>query len=117
VARRVSAAGRSGLIAAAVCGVVLLVAAMALLVRFWERFRLVLSMPFAFRLALTLGMLASAVTLDLSSSYKANVLEEMLELAASGVLVLALLARLRERPLPPAAMRGQFTMRDVSRRS
>jgi hypothetical protein len=50
----------------------------------WAFVRYVLSRTFEFRLALAVGMLACAVTLDLIASYKAAVLEEVLEFSASG---------------------------------
>lgn len=56
----------------------------------------ILSRTFEFRLSVAIGMLASAVTLDLLPSYKAAILEEVLELVASGVLLLAVLALHRQ---------------------
>jgi hypothetical protein len=47
---------------------------------------------FEFRLALAVALLASAVTLDLLTSYKAAILEEVLEFVASGVFILAIQA-------------------------
>lgn len=97
--RRISDGGRSGMRVAAAAGL-LLVTAIALLYRFRQQARAivrsVLSSAFEFRLAVALGMLASAVTLDLASSHKAGVLEEILEFSASAVLILAVTALLRQ---------------------
>jgi hypothetical protein len=95
---RISDGGRSGMLVAAAAGL-LLFTAIALLYRFRQHARAivrsVLSSAFEFRLAVALGMLASAVVLDLVSSHKAGVLEEILEFSASAVLILAVTALLR----------------------
>lgn len=56
----------------------------------------VLSRAFEFRLVVAIGMLASAVILDLMASHKAAVLEEVLEFSASIVLILAVTALPRQ---------------------
>lgn len=98
--RQISDGGRSGMLVAAAAAGLLLITAIALLYRFRQQARAivrsVLSSAFEFRLAVALGMLASAVTLDLVRSYKAGVLEEVLEFSASAVLILAVTALLRQ---------------------
>ena len=97
--RRMIDGGRSGILVAAASTGVLLITAIALLYRFRQQaraiVRYVFSSAFEFRLVVALGMLASAVVLDLASSHKAGVLEETLEFSASAVLILAVTALLR----------------------
>ncbi|XFE88169.1 hypothetical protein ACEP9W_24385 (plasmid) [Ensifer aridi] len=93
-------AGPAGYLAAAAGTLLLLILAAVLLHMFrqevWTILRRILARPFECRLALALAMLASAVTLDLITSYKAAILEEVLEFGASGVLILAIVALRRE---------------------
>jgi hypothetical protein len=97
--RQVSDGGPSGMLVAAATTGLLLIGAIALLYRFGQQARAVvrsvLSSAFEFRLAVALGMLASAAALDLIRSHKAGVLEEILEFSASAVLILAVTAVLR----------------------
>jgi hypothetical protein len=99
--RRLSDAGTTGILVAAAAIGLLLVTAVALLWLFRQQaqaiVRFVLSRTFEFRVAVALGMLASAVTLDLMRSHKAGVLEEVLEFSASAVLILAVTALLRQK--------------------
>jgi hypothetical protein len=94
--RRLRDAGRPGLLVAAIGGGLLLATAVALLSLFRQKAQIVVSYVcsrrFEFRLAVAVGLLASAVTLDLIQSYKAAILEEVLEFSASGVLILAVFA-------------------------
>jgi hypothetical protein len=94
--RMLNGAGRSGMLVAATAAALLLACAGVLLCMFRHRvqvlLRHVLSNTFEFRLAVAVGMLAGAVTLDLITSYKAALLEEVLEFTASGVLILAVSA-------------------------
>jgi hypothetical protein len=94
-------AGPTGMLLAAIGGGLLLATAAALLWRFRQQAqtiaRHVLSKPFEFRLAMALGMLASAETLDLIKSYKASILEEVLEFSASATLILAVSALLQSK--------------------
>jgi len=89
-------AGPISILVAATGGTLLLATAGLSLYRFrqkaWAIASYVLSRAFEFRLAVAVGMLASAVTLDLVTSYKAAILEEVLEFSASGVLILAVSA-------------------------
>jgi hypothetical protein len=99
VVRQLSDLGSTGMLLATVGAGLLLAAAVALLWLFRQQtqaiVRYVLSRAFEFRLAVAAGMLASAVTLDLITSYKASILEEVLEFSASFVLILAVSALLR----------------------
>lgn len=96
--RQLRDTGHAGTLAAVIGGGFFLAAAIALLFRFRQKARMVarhiLSRAFEFRLALALGMLASAVTLDVIPSYKASILEEVLEFCASVMLVLSVSALL-----------------------
>jgi hypothetical protein len=97
--RQLRDAGPAGLLVVAIGGALFIAAAAALLHLFRPQVQAVikhvLREAFAFRLVLALGMLASAVTLDLIESYKASILEEVLEFSASVVLLLAVFGRLR----------------------
>lgn len=99
--RRLKDAGRTGILVAATGIGLLLATAVALLYLFRQKaqaiVKYVLSRAFEFRLAVAFGMLACAVTLDLITSYKASILEEVLEFSASGVLILAVSALLRQK--------------------
>jgi hypothetical protein len=91
--RLLTDAGRTGPLVAA-AGVGLLLATAGLLLYLFRQkaraiARHVLARAFEFRLAVAVCMLASAVTLDLTASYKASVLEEVLEFCVAGVLILA----------------------------
>lgn len=105
VFRKLRGAGPVGLLMAATGGALLVAGAGALLYRFRQQarttFKRILRGAFEFRLILALGMLASAVTLDLIKSYKASILEEVLEFSASVVLILAVFACFR--PKRPGA--------------
>lgn len=96
IVRQLRDAGLIGILVAVIGGGVLLAAMFALLYRFRQRARMIarhiLSKAFEFRLAVALGMLASAVTLDVIRSYKASILEEVLEFSAGVVLILAVSA-------------------------
>jgi hypothetical protein len=110
VVRQLRAAGPTGILVA-IMGVGLLLAAVfAVLSRFRQRAQMiaahVLSKPFEFRLAMALGLLASAVTLDVIPSYKASILEEVLEFSVSVVLVLAVSALFRSKGVV-AVQRGE----------
>jgi hypothetical protein len=101
VVRQLRDAGPTGILVA-IMGVGLLLAAVfAVLRRFRQRAQMlaahVLSKPFEFRLAMALGLLASAVTLDVIPSYKASILEEVLEFSVSVVLILAVSALFRSK--------------------
>lgn len=103
VVRHLRDAGSTGILAA-VIGSGLLVAAIFLhrfRQRAWMIVRHVLSKAFEFRLVVAVGMLASAVTLDLIHSYKASTLEEVLEFSAGVVLVLAVSALFQSRGVVP----------------
>ncbi len=93
-------AGPTGYLAAAIGALLFLTLAAVLLHMFrqevWAILRRILARPFECRLALALAMLASAVTLDLITSYKSAILEEVLEFSAGGVLILAIIALRRE---------------------
>ncbi|YBV94601.1 hypothetical protein M1D80_00975 (plasmid) [Phyllobacteriaceae bacterium JZ32] len=99
--RRLSDAGRTSLLVVAAAIGLLLVTVIALLFLFRQQaqaiVRSVFYGAFEFRLAVALGMLASAVILDLITSYKAGILEEVLEFSASAVLILAVTALLRQK--------------------
>ena len=99
--RRLEDAGRTGILVAAAAIGLLLATTTALLYLFRQRARAIVrhvfSRAFEFRLAVAVGMLASAVTLDLITSHKAAVLEEVLELSASGVLILTVSALLQQK--------------------
>jgi hypothetical protein len=88
--------GPVGLIVAATGAALLLAAAGVALYLFRQKASAiiwhVLSSAFEFRLGVAVGMLACAVTLDLMTSHKAAILEEVLEFSASGVLILAVSA-------------------------
>lgn len=109
VLRKLRSAGLAGLLMAAMGGALLVATAVALVHRFRQQARSVvgrvLGGAFEFRLVLALGMLASAVVLDLIESYKASILEEVLEFSASVVLILAVFAFIR--PRRPVARLGQ----------
>lgn len=97
--RHLRDAGSTGVLLA-VAGAGLVLATAVALLRLFRQQALaivshVLSRAFEFRLVVALGMLASAVTLDLTTSHKAGVLEEVLEFSASIVLFLAVSALLR----------------------
>lgn len=98
--RRIEDAGAIGKLAAAVGGTLFVAGAAALLWVFRRKAQTVvahiLSEGFEFRLAAAVGMLASAVVLDLMSSTKASTLEEVLEFSASGMMILAVLRLLRQ---------------------
>ncbi|MBY5838810.1 hypothetical protein J3P71_35510 (plasmid) [Rhizobium leguminosarum] len=102
-------AGPAGLVVAATGAAIGLTAGGMLLYLFrWNAqaiVRYILSRAFEFRLAVAVGMLASAVTLDLMTSYKAAILEEVLEFSASGVLILAVSALLRQKGILRASGR------------
>ncbi|WP_037384721.1 hypothetical protein [Sinorhizobium americanum] len=89
--------GPAGYLAAAL---LCLTAAAVLLYTFqqkvWAVPHRIFARAFECRLAVAVAMLASAVTLDLVTSYKAAILEEVLEFGASGVLILAVTALWRE---------------------
>ncbi|RCS24200.1 hypothetical protein DUT91_07755 [Phyllobacterium salinisoli] len=113
--RLLNDAGRTELLVIAT-GMALLVAAAGVLLALFRQkaqasVRYILSRAFEFRLAVAVCMLASAVTLDLITSYKAAILEEVLEFSASGVLILAVSALLRKksqaRNAPPAGIYKQ----------
>ncbi|WP_147274605.1 hypothetical protein [Phyllobacterium bourgognense] len=92
VFRMIRDAGFAGIVTALIGAAILLAVAVALLFRFRQEgamVRDIISRTFEFRLLLALCWLASAVVLDLIPSYKAATLEETLEFAASGVLILA----------------------------
>ncbi|WEX86619.1 hypothetical protein PZN02_002920 [Sinorhizobium garamanticum] len=92
--------GPIGYLAAAAGALLLLTLATVLLQTYRQKvhamLRQILARAFECRLALAVAMLASAVTLDLVTSYKAGILEEVLEFGASGVLILAIIAFRRE---------------------
>jgi hypothetical protein len=96
VFRHLRDAGRTEALVAGIGGALLLATAVALLSLFRQKAQAVVSYvflrPFEFRLVVAVGLLASAVTLDLIRSYKAAVLEEVLEFSACGVLILAVFA-------------------------
>ncbi|MFC0012078.1 hypothetical protein [Devosia nitrariae] len=97
--RHVKDAGSTGVLLAVAGAGLLLSTAVALLYLFRKRALAivshVLSRAFEFRLVVAVGILASAVILDLTTSHKAAVLEEVLEFSASIVLILAVSALLR----------------------
>jgi hypothetical protein len=103
VFRVIRDAGFAGIVIALIGAAILLAVAVALLFRFRQEVgamvRYIISRTFEFRLLLALCLLASAVVLDLIPSYKAATLEEVLEFAASGVLILAVVGLFwRKRP-------------------
>lgn len=119
--RMIRGSGPAGLLVAAIGGALLVAAAAALLYQFRQQARMVISRvlggAFEFRLVLALGMLASAVTLDLIKSYKASILEEVLEFSASVVLILAVFGHFRARgpvvrlgPDAPAMRRSRHAL-------
>jgi hypothetical protein len=96
-------AGPAGIFIALIGVALLLAVSAALLLRFRREaeatVRYILSRTFEFRLLLAICILGSAVILDLIPSYKAATLEEILEFAAGGVLILAIVGLLwRKRP-------------------
>jgi hypothetical protein len=99
--RRIRDAGQAGMLVAAAGLGLFMAAAAAVLYVFRQRAlaiaRHVLSSSFEFRLAVAIGMLAGAVTLDLLPSRRAGILEEVLEFCSSGVLILAVTALLRQK--------------------
>ncbi|WP_394887590.1 hypothetical protein ACG873_21965 [Mesorhizobium sp. AaZ16] len=109
VVRQLRDAGPTGILAAVIAGGLLLAIVFAVLRRFRQRAQMlaahVLSKPFVFRLAMALGLLASAVTLDVIPSYKASILEEVLEFSVSVVLILAVSALFRSKSVV-AVQRG-----------
>ncbi|MDK1389970.1 hypothetical protein ILFOPFJJ_06651 [Ensifer psoraleae] len=120
--RLVRDSGPIGYLAAAIGALLLLTLATVLLHMFRQKIyamlHRILARAFECRLALAVAMLASAVTLDLVPSYKAGILEEVLEFGASGVLILAIIAFRRERGSkvvahPPP---GSFLSRDQNAR-
>ncbi|MEY9165085.1 hypothetical protein ABIE78_003204 [Sinorhizobium fredii] len=92
--------GLAGYLIAATASLLLLVSAAVLLYSYRQQAGTILvqilTSVFECRIVFAMAMLASAVTLDLLTSYKAAVLEEVLEFAASGVFVLAIIAFRRE---------------------
>jgi hypothetical protein len=115
IVRHLRDAGRIEILAAVAGGGLLLAAIFALLHRFGQPARMIvrhiLSKAFEFRLVLALGMLASAVTLDLIHSYKASILEEVLEFSAGVVLVLAVSALFQSKGA--VAVFGEMPTRDA----
>ena len=115
IVRHLRGAGPTEMLVAVVGGGLLLAAVFALLHRFRQPARMivrhVLSTAFEFRLVLALGMLASAVTLDLIHSYKASILEEVLEFSAGAVLVLAVSALFQSKGA--VAIFGEMPTRDA----
>jgi hypothetical protein len=97
--RHMRDAGRTGLLLAVASAGLLLSTVVALLWAISQQALAiashVLSRAFEFRLVVAVGMLASAVILDLTTSHKAAVLEEVLEFSAGIVLILAVSALLR----------------------
>lgn len=91
--RRIEDTGAIGKLAAAMGGTLFVAGAAALSWVFRRKVQTVvahiLSGGFEFRLVVAVGMLASAVVLDLMSSTKASTLEEVLEFSASGMMILA----------------------------
>lgn len=119
--RHVRDAGSTGVLVA-VAGTGLLLASAAAILSLFRQQALaiashVLSRAFEFRLVVALGMLASAVVLDLTTSHKAGVLEEVLEFSASIVLILAVSALLRRnagaRITSPSRKGTRFTRASV----
>jgi hypothetical protein len=98
--RRLEDAGAAGKLAAAAGGALLAASVAAILWVFRRKAQAVaahiLSGGFEFRLAAAVGMLASAVVLDLMHSAKASTLEEVLEFYASVMLILAVSKLLRQ---------------------
>ena len=115
IVRHLRDAGPTEMFVAVIGGGLLLAAVFALLHRFRQPARMivrhVLSTAFEFRLVLALGMLASAVTLDLIHSYKASILEEVLEFSAGVVLVLAVSALFQSKGA--VAIFGEMPTRDA----
>ena len=115
VFRHLRNAGRTEILAAVAGGGLLLAAIFALLHRFRQQARMIvrhiLSKAFEFRQVIALGMLASAVTLDLIHSYKASILEEVLEFSAGVVLVLAVSALFQSKGV--VAVFGEMPRREA----
>jgi hypothetical protein len=115
IVRHLRGAGPTEMLVAVVGGGLLLAAVFALLRRFRQQVRMivghVLSNAFEFRLAVALGMLASAVTLDVIPSYKASILEEVLEFSAGVVLILAVSALFQSKGV--AAVFGEIPKREA----
>ncbi|MEY9200570.1 hypothetical protein [Sinorhizobium sp. CCBAU 05631] len=92
--------GPAGYLAAATGALLCLTVTVVLLYAFqrtvWAILHRIFARAFECRLAVAVAMLASAVTLDLVTSYKAAILEEVLEFGAGGVLILAVTALWRE---------------------
>jgi hypothetical protein len=88
--------GSTGILVLLIAALALLIPGSVLLYLFRHKLLALLDQirfgAFEFRLALAVALLASAVALDLLDSYKASILEEVLEFVASGVLVFAVLA-------------------------
>jgi hypothetical protein len=108
--RQLRDAGPTGILVAITGAGLLLAAVFAVLRRFRQRAQTiaahVLSKAFEFRLAMALGLLASAVTLDVIPSYKASILEEVLEFSVSAVLILAVSVLFRSKDMV-AVQRGE----------
>jgi uncharacterized membrane protein YciS (DUF1049 family) len=108
--RQLRDAGPTGILVAIIGIVLLLATVFAVLRRFRQRAQMIamhiLSKAFEFRLATALGILASAAILDVIPSYKASILEEVLEFSASVVLILAVSALLRSKSVV-AVQRGE----------
>jgi hypothetical protein len=106
IIRHLRDAGHVEMLVAVIGGGLFLAAIFVLLRRFQRQagmiVRHVLSKAFEFRLVVALGMLASAVILDVIPSYKASILEEVLEFSAGVVLAMAVLALF----LPKGVMAG-----------
>lgn len=115
IVRQLRDASPTEMLGAVTGGGLLLAAIFALLHHFRKRVRTivshVLSKAFEFRLAVALGILASAVTLDVIPSYKASILEEVLEFSAGGVLVLAVSALFQSKGV--AAVFGEIPKRET----
>ena len=98
--RQIKDTGAVGMRTAAAGGTLFVAAATALIWVFRQKAQAVvahvLSKAFEFRVAVAIAMLASAVALDLMTSHKAAVLEEVLEFSASSVMILAVLKLLRQ---------------------
>jgi len=101
VFRQLRDAGSTGIVVAAVGIGLVLAVAVRLLSLFRQEARAivqyVLWRAFEFRLIAAVCMISSAVVLDVIPSYKASVLEEIMEFSASGVLILAVFGLLRDK--------------------
>lgn len=115
IVRQLRDAGPTEMLVAIIGGGLLLAAIFVFLRRFRQRARMIVrhvfSNAFEFRLAVALGILASAVTLDVVPSYKASILEEVLEFSASVVLILAVSALFRSNGV--ATVLGKMPRRET----